>query len=308
MPNANPADDYELKIDSQVEKFLDLKQKLTYFLITASIAPIAFSLGFVKDETKSLSGIWIPMVVGIVIGLLSAGFALFSLNAEVASYQKHLGYRYQRKVWTDLSTKEQNQWKRLNADARWFLRGSFSTLFAEFILLAIVLMLFLHAKTSLPAKDKPPSARQTVRMFDAAGPLPAFVQGSAANLEGDPVAAVCKVRQTLQQRGSPTAIVIGRSDRRELSHETSLRFGSNLGLAQQRAEKIGLMLQDKKLCDAVPVEYVTSLIGGSRYTDLKSFKTEADKQLALANDRRVQIEGIVLIPNPLAPSASRDQP
>jgi len=35
---------------------------------------------------------------------------------------------------------------------------------------------------------------------------------------------------------------------------------------------------------------------------------EADKQLALANDRRVQIEGIVLIPNPLAPSASRDQP
>jgi len=37
---------FELSIDQQVEKFLELRQKLSYFLITASIAVIAFSINF----------------------------------------------------------------------------------------------------------------------------------------------------------------------------------------------------------------------------------------------------------------------
>jgi hypothetical protein len=101
-------DEYDLKIDSQVEKFLDLKQKLTYFLITASVGPIAFAVSFVKDETKNLSGIWIAMTVGVIIGLLAAGFALFSLHFELISYQKHLGCRYARKGWADLATARVN--------------------------------------------------------------------------------------------------------------------------------------------------------------------------------------------------------
>ncbi|MGA8657669.1 MAG: hypothetical protein WB586_16110, partial [Chthoniobacterales bacterium] len=68
---AATVDEYDLKIDSQVEKFLDLKQKLTYFLVTASIGPIAFALTFVKDVAKNLFGIWVAMFIGIVLGLVS---------------------------------------------------------------------------------------------------------------------------------------------------------------------------------------------------------------------------------------------
>jgi hypothetical protein len=178
--------EYDLKIDSQVEKFLDLKQKLTYFLITASVGPIAFALSFVKDETKNISGIWIAMATGVVIGLLAAGFALFSLHFELTSYQKHLRYRYERKSWADLTAVEQSQWNKINARAHTFLKFSFIALFAEIAVLAVSLMILLHTKTRvvIPATDKrqaisPESAKRTVQMFDASGSIPAFVQGSA---------------------------------------------------------------------------------------------------------------------------------
>lgn len=140
-------DDYDLKIDDQVEKFLDLEQKLTYFLITASIGPIAFALSFVKDETKNLSGIWIAMAVGVVVGLLAAGLALFSLHFELDSYQKHLGCRYARKAWADLTKPEQDEWDKINARARIFLKYSFIALLAEITILTFFLMVLLHAKT-----------------------------------------------------------------------------------------------------------------------------------------------------------------
>jgi|HubBroStandDraft_4_1064222.scaffolds.fasta_scaffold113411_2 hypothetical protein len=145
---AATVDEYDLKIDSQVEKFLDLKQKLTYFLVTASIGPIAFALTFVKDVAKNLFGIWVAMFIGIVLGLVSTGCALYSLHLELASYQKHLGYRYARKRWDDLSQKEKDDWNDINVKAGLFLKFSFIALFAEITALTLFLVALLHRYNS----------------------------------------------------------------------------------------------------------------------------------------------------------------
>jgi hypothetical protein len=141
-------DEYDLKIDGQVEKFLDLKQKLTYFLVTASIGPIAFALSFVKDVAKHLFGIWIAMFIGILLGLVATGCALYSLHLELGSYQKHLGYRYARKQWEDLSKDAQTEWDDINARAGLFLKFSFIALFAEVTALTLFLMVLLHRQSS----------------------------------------------------------------------------------------------------------------------------------------------------------------
>jgi len=42
--------DYELKVDEQVEKLLESKQKLIYFVVTASAASIAFAVDFASKN------------------------------------------------------------------------------------------------------------------------------------------------------------------------------------------------------------------------------------------------------------------
>jgi hypothetical protein len=99
----------------------------------------------------------------------------------------------------------------------------------------------------------------------------------------------------MEQRGSSTAIVIGRTDRRELSRVTAAQVASNMGLAQQRAETIGTMLRNRSICKSSPIEHVTVTVGGPRHTDLRLYKTKIDRELALAEDRRVQVEGLQFI-------------
>jgi len=140
-------DEYELKIDAQAEKFLDQKQKLTYFLITASVTPIAFVLSFVKDDLRNLSWLWSMMVVGVLLGLGSAGCALRALSFELVSYQSHIACRYARKSWSDLSKDEQDRWDKINQSAALFFRLSFISLFAEMIGFAIFLVAFLIGRS-----------------------------------------------------------------------------------------------------------------------------------------------------------------
>ena len=137
---SSPSDvisDYELKIDSQVEKFLETKHKLVYFLVTASVAPIIATVQFLygKDVFAWISA---AGALGIVFGLLAAGSALRALWFEVASYRNHIQYRYQRKGWEDLTCIQQQTWDKLNRAALRFTRAAFFLLYLEFILFAVV--------------------------------------------------------------------------------------------------------------------------------------------------------------------------
>jgi hypothetical protein len=133
---ANPQDvpdDYELKIDDQVNKFLDLNHKLTFFLVTAAVGTLGFTLNFtVASKVQLASNLGSLVLIGFaaVLALLSAGIALFALNADIKSFRLHLKYRYKRKSFENLTDQEQNDWVGINRLAASSRRWAFIFLVA----------------------------------------------------------------------------------------------------------------------------------------------------------------------------------
>jgi len=120
-PATIPIDQYELEIDEQVNKFLELQHKLTFFLVTASIATLGFTLNqalsSIKDRVINDRYASIVLIVASVSALLAAGSALMSLSKESASSRLHLKYRYERKKFRELSDEEKLRWDQINEAA-----------------------------------------------------------------------------------------------------------------------------------------------------------------------------------------------
>jgi hypothetical protein len=112
-------DEYELKVDDQVAGFLQTKQRLSYFLITAATAVIGFAVSFIAANAKTASGITLTHLEaylaggGSVLGLAAAGATLFSLKLGHQSFSLHLKNRYAHKRFSDLPTNEQEEWDRI---------------------------------------------------------------------------------------------------------------------------------------------------------------------------------------------------
>ncbi len=145
--------EYELKIDTQVEKFLEIKQKLTYFLITASVAVIAFLANFViKHISESGNLVWL-IISSSITGLITSGCSLLNLHLELRSYQLHLKYRYEKISWDSLSEKRKKEWDRVNIWAARFLKTAFFFLFLEITFAIAFFILFFHFnKATLPTQ------------------------------------------------------------------------------------------------------------------------------------------------------------
>jgi hypothetical protein len=126
--------DIDLKLDDQVNKFLEHRHKLTYFLITAAVVTIGFTLNavigsnLIGEPALLRFGV---LVTGCMLGLLSVAAALGSLYSEIASFQMHLKYRHQRKSWSEVPLKDQNAWTTLNRRARDMAGGAFALLLAS---------------------------------------------------------------------------------------------------------------------------------------------------------------------------------
>src|SRR5581483_10285115 len=69
--------EYDLKIDAQVEKFVENKQKLAYFLITASVTVIGFIVNFAVSHPPRLPSM---VIFASAAGLFTAGFSLLNLR------------------------------------------------------------------------------------------------------------------------------------------------------------------------------------------------------------------------------------
>lgn len=140
LPPAAPTpSEYDLKIDAQVEKFVENKQKLTYFLITASVTVIAFIVNFTVSHPTPLPSM---VIFAAIAGLFTSGFSLLNLRFEHRSYNLHLKYRYQKKTWEDLTPKEQAQWDKLNRQATFFIESAFVFLFIEILFSVVSLVMF----------------------------------------------------------------------------------------------------------------------------------------------------------------------
>jgi hypothetical protein len=141
-------DDYDLAIDAQVEKFVETKQKLTYFLITASVAVIAFTIDFFVEHARGEQASAITpesalVVASALAGLATAGFSLLNLRFEHRSYSLHLAHRYRRKTWNSLTPTQQQRWDRITVWAARLLVAAFALLFLEIGLAVAFFVVFL---------------------------------------------------------------------------------------------------------------------------------------------------------------------
>jgi hypothetical protein len=137
---------YDLQIDKQVENFLDLKQKLVFFLITASAVSVGYTLNFAVTQLDKIVGHPLRMlflVSGSVLGLLSEGAALYSLSLELTSYHMHLDIRYKRIEYEELPPERQKRWDTIKWRAETFRKAAFVLLFLSVISLAGVFVLFV---------------------------------------------------------------------------------------------------------------------------------------------------------------------
>jgi len=145
IPPVDPGE-YDLKVDAQVEKFLELKHKLTFFLITAAVGSLGYTLDFAiekMDVIKSRPLRVTCLTAATAVGLLAVMFALFSLYNEISSYRFHIKYRYARMTFEQASADDQAAWNRANRFAKRFERASFLCLVISVTLQAALFLLFL---------------------------------------------------------------------------------------------------------------------------------------------------------------------
>jgi hypothetical protein len=137
--------DYDLAIDEQVEKLLELRQRLTYFFITAAVVVLAFAVNLdihtIRPSAQldhKVHAYW--LVAGSIVGLGTAGLALLSLYFEHRGFQLHVKHRYERQEFSDLSQREQRSFDRIGSWSARTRSMAFLALFAEILLLLAFLL------------------------------------------------------------------------------------------------------------------------------------------------------------------------
>jgi len=132
--------DYDLAVDQQTDRFISLHHQLTYFLITASVAPLGFTLKSAIEFNKDLNfEVWVIFIllIGGLSGVLSAAWAISALRRDISSHRKHLASRYNRKSYSDLPLNEQKEWDKDVKRARVYRDLSFFSLIVSIAFQAI---------------------------------------------------------------------------------------------------------------------------------------------------------------------------
>ncbi len=129
------ADAYELQVDEQVQKLIELNHQLTYFLITAAAVTMGFTANVLLGR-KELAGVWAMgwILAAALTALGSAASALLALRHDISSFRLHVKYRYQRTDYASLSAAEKSHWDQLNELARRHRSRAFVLLIASFSL------------------------------------------------------------------------------------------------------------------------------------------------------------------------------
>ncbi len=147
MAVGNHGLDYRLKIDEQVSKFLELHHAVTFFVITAAVASLAFTLNFASSQKVPLaSDTWNfgLLCAAALAALSSAGLSMRALNKDIASFRLHLKFSYERREFDDLSASEQRTWDRINKAAARSRKWSFMLLIVSVAMQSAFLIVLLR--------------------------------------------------------------------------------------------------------------------------------------------------------------------
>jgi len=93
MPKTNgpkepcPPAEYDLKIDEQVNEFLKFDHQVTFFIVTAAVATLGFTLNYASDLDLNL--VSSPLHIGLLVGavLFSLASACLALRALAHALQ-----------------------------------------------------------------------------------------------------------------------------------------------------------------------------------------------------------------------------
>lgn len=158
MATTPQEDEWTLGVDTQSSVLIQLKQQLTYFLITASMAVIGFVTAFnnVRSGAWDAALSWPTVLVTLVLtlaGLGCAGLCLLYLYLGNQSFVLHLKYRSQRKTYDDLTQPEKAHWDTLTRRANQFLELSFVLLFIEIVVTIVFIWLIVTNPMPPPTKN-----------------------------------------------------------------------------------------------------------------------------------------------------------
>jgi hypothetical protein len=123
--------EYDLKLNEESAKFLESKQRLSYFLITLAVAIVGLQLDFTFKHLADSHTPKLWLYFSTISGVLSAGTSLLSLHLLHRSFRFHLLYLHAGKNWAQLNKNEQDEWDEINRWAANALNFAFIFLFVE---------------------------------------------------------------------------------------------------------------------------------------------------------------------------------
>jgi len=136
-----------------------------------------------------------------------------------------------------------------------------------FLILLATWLNFLREHASPPAVEHhESSAAESLPVLSLSRyRLNPFASGIAEDSSAGFADEVCRLRKAQGLAGPGMAVVVGRHDPRPLTPAARKRFGSNLGLAQKRAETVARLLLDPAACPgAQPMDAIAIAVPNGR--------------------------------------------
>lgn len=263
------------------EKAIDFAGETSKLLITLATAFVAFTVTF----TDKLGGLVVDRQFGRE--LLVAVWTGFTVSVGCGIWvQLALTQELEPKAGSGAEVPDPSIWSwPVIVAYRWQV-GTF--------LLATLLGSFFGMWRIYQPLPQSSTKKDTSELNLTFARLDPFLPSSSSDPHGRMVSAVCEAREKMKDLHVSFAFVVGRYDRREMLPKVAARFGSNVALAQQRADEVGKMLSDAKLCSASAIQQVIPFVAGPRNTFVQSYPTRQAIETALAEDRQVEIYGVRL--------------
>lgn len=121
-------DEYELKLDEQTENFLEVSQRLAFYLVAAAVGSLGFTLTYATTHVaRSFVRFGILVAAGVA-ALATVSLVLLALWNQIESYRMHLRARNRRLRYEDHSPAEQGAWDNHNKRSKLLQKVGFAGL------------------------------------------------------------------------------------------------------------------------------------------------------------------------------------
>lgn len=115
--------EYQLKVEELANKFFEMKHKITFFLVTAAVGSIAYTLNFSVNNLPAITAFIERescLIFGSLSALLTVAFALMSMNYDMHSNRLNLVAYFDRKQYEELTPAKKAEWTATSQKAALF--------------------------------------------------------------------------------------------------------------------------------------------------------------------------------------------